>query len=115
MPNGKGLALTTQNPIEVAQQWEQTKRVAQELIKTKLLPKNITTPEQIVAIITMGRELNIPMMEALRGINVIDQKPALAPQLMLAIINRSDLLEDMQIDQRRRLLPVHNSLHKKTG
>lgn len=106
MPNGKGLVASTQNPAELVEQWEQIKKVAQELIKTKLLPKNVTTPEQVVAIITMGRELNIPMMEALRGINVIDQKPTLAPQLMLAIINRSEFLEDLKIEQQNSYCEV---------
>jgi hypothetical protein len=44
-----------------------------------------------------AHELGIPEMEALRSINVIQGKPTVSPQLMLALINRSGQLEDMKI------------------
>ena len=78
--------------------WEGLRTVAESMIKTGFLPPTLKTPEQVIMVIMTGRELNIPMMEALRGINVISQKPAVAPQLMLAMINRSGELEDMGVD-----------------
>lgn len=78
--------------------WNGYKQVASEMIKSGFLPRALNTPEKVITVIMTGRELNVPMMEALRGIHVIDNKPALSPQLMLAMINRSGVLEDLQID-----------------
>lgn len=70
---------------------------AQMLVKTGFLPQSIKTAEQAMAIILTGRELGIGMMAALNSINVVQQKPTISPQLMLALIERSGQLEDIQI------------------
>lgn len=74
------------------------KETAQMLIKSGFLPQAIKTPEQAIAIILTGRELGIGMMAALNTINVIQGKPTVSPQLMLALIERSGQLEDIQIE-----------------
>ena len=71
---------------------------AQSLVKTGFLPTAIKTPEQALAIILTGRELGIPAMAALNTINVIQGKPTVSPQLMLALIERSGQLEDIKVD-----------------
>lgn len=53
---------------------------------------------QAMFIMLKGMELGISPMQALDGIQVINNKTTVAPQLMLALINRSGELEDMQID-----------------
>jgi hypothetical protein len=67
------------------------------LVKTGFLPQSIKTAEQAMAIILTGRELGIGMMAALNSINVVQGKPTISPQLMLALIERSGQLEDIQI------------------
>lgn len=74
-------------------------RQAQILVKTGFLPKAIDTPEKAVAIILTGRELGIGTMQALRSIDVINGKPTVSPQLMLALINQSGQLENLSIQQ----------------
>jgi len=71
---------------------------AQTLIKSGFLPDAIKTPEQALAIMSMGRELGIPAWQAINGINVIKGKPTVAPQLMLALVERSGQLEDITIN-----------------
>jgi len=71
---------------------------AKNFVASKFLPEHIKTPEQAIAIMTMGRELNIPPWQAINGINVIKGKPTVAPQLMLAMIERSGQLEDIKIN-----------------
>ena len=68
------------------------------LVKTGFLPQSIKTAEQAMAIILTGRELGIGMMAALNTINVVQGKPTISPQLMLALIERSGQLEDIQIE-----------------
>ena len=58
---------------------------AKVLIASGFLPVAIKTPAQAVAIILAGRELGIPTMQALRQINVIQGKPTMAAELMLAL------------------------------
>jgi len=70
---------------------------AQMLVKTNFLPQAIKSPEQALAIMLTGRELGIPAMAALNTINVIQGKPTISPQLMLALIERSGQLEDIRI------------------
>lgn len=72
---------------------------AESLVKTGFLPQAIKTPEQALAIMLTGRELGIPAMAALNTINVIQGKPAVSPQLMLALIERSGQLENIQFEQ----------------
>lgn len=74
------------------------KETANMLVKTGFLPQAIKTPEQAIAIILTGRELGIGTMAALNTINVIQGKPTVSPQLMLALIERSGQLDDIQIE-----------------
>ena len=71
---------------------------ASALIKTGFLPAHIKTPEQAVAVALIGRELGVPMMQALRKIFVIQGTPALASELMLALAERTKKIEDLRID-----------------
>jgi hypothetical protein len=73
------------------------RETATMLVKTGFLPQSINTPEKAIAIILTGRELGIGTMAALNTINVISGKPTVSPQLMLALIERSGQLEDIQI------------------
>jgi hypothetical protein len=74
------------------------RQMAGILLRSGFLPKTIRTEEQVITILVKGYELGIPPMEALTGITVIDGKPAVSPQLMLALINRSGQLQDLAID-----------------
>lgn len=71
---------------------------ADALVKSGFLPNSVRTPQQAVAIMMMGRELEIGPWAAINGINVIQGKPTISPQLMLALINRSGELADLVID-----------------
>ena len=71
---------------------------AQFLIKSEFLPAHITTAEQAVAVVLIGREIGIPMMQALRKVFIIQKTPALAAELMLALAERTGELEDLKIE-----------------
>src|SRR5690606_18001163 len=63
--------------------------MAGSLVKTGFLPKGVDTPEKALAIMLKGRELNIPPMQALANIAVINGKPTVQAELMLALIYRA--------------------------
>lgn len=63
--------------------------MAERMAQSKLIPYTLhKKPHDILIILQQGRELNIPPMQALNGINVIQGKPTVSPQLMLAMIYR---------------------------
>lgn len=84
--------------IPDASEFSVMKETASMLVKTGFLPQAIKTPEQAIAIILTGRELGIGTMAALNTINVIQGKPTISPQLMLALIERSGQLENIEIE-----------------
>jgi hypothetical protein len=69
---------------------EQELKVLKDMGKTfldsKLLPKAVDTPEKVVLIMLKGRELDIPPLQALASLHVIDGKVGMASELMLAKI-----------------------------
>ncbi len=85
------------NEIAMPTNWEAMKEQANMLVKSGFLPPTVNTPEKAIAIALTGKELGIGMMEAFRSINVIQGKPTIPPQLMLALANRTRELENITI------------------
>lgn len=79
-------------------EWAMIREQASVLVATGFLPKSIQTAEQAMAIILTGRELGIGPMAALNGIDVIQGKPSVSPQLMLAMVNATGQLDDIKIE-----------------
>jgi hypothetical protein len=75
--------------IPTASEFQTMKELGQMAIKSGFLPVSIKTPEQAVVIMLKGRELGIPPMQAFSGINVIQGKPAVSPELMSALIYKN--------------------------
>lgn len=86
------------NEIAMPSDWGSMKEQANMLVKSGFLPPSVNTPEKAVAIAITSKELGIGMMEGFRSINVIQGKPTISPQLMLALANRTKELKDIQID-----------------
>ena len=84
--------------IAIPTNWDAMKEQAAMLVKSGFLPQSIKTPEQAIAITLTAKELGIGMMEGFRSINVIQGKPTISPQLMLALANRTKQLENIRID-----------------
>ncbi len=77
--------------------WAAMKDQATMLVKSGFLPTAVNTAEKALAIALAGRELGIGVMESMRSINVIQGKPTISPQLMLALANRTGQLENLDI------------------
>jgi hypothetical protein len=90
--------MSMENVLAIANQAQQLRDFGQMLVSSGLLPQSIRTAEQAVVIVLKGNELGLPPMEALSSIVVIQGKPTVAPQLMLALIERSGQLQDMSCE-----------------
>lgn len=63
--------------------------LATKLVQSGLLGKNVQKPESALAVILCGRELGLTAMQSLRSIHVIEGKPSLSSDLMVALVKRS--------------------------
>jgi hypothetical protein len=75
-------ALTPSNLAEM-------KELATLAVKSGLLNEAISTPEAAFVIIATGMELGLSPMQSLRGIHVIEGKPVLSADLLVALAKRS--------------------------
>lgn len=63
-------------------------RLAEIVIASGLAPKSVRSPEAAVVMIMTGRELGLTAMQSLRSIHVVEGKPLLSADLMLALVLR---------------------------
>jgi len=68
--------------------WHAMREAAGALVKSGFMPKAIDTPEKAIAVAMAGRELGIPMMQAIRSIHIIDGKPTISADLMAALVHK---------------------------
>lgn len=94
----KEMARKTAERIESSLSLDQMVERAKLLVNSKLLPKAIDTPEKAVVIMLMAQEYDITPMKAFQSIYVIDGKPSLSAQLMLALCERTGELEEKKIE-----------------
>lgn len=84
--NETGLATRTEQSLApAASEWQTMRDQAAVMVASGFLPSGVKTPEQALAIMMTGRELNLPPMAALRGITVIQGTPSMKPELMLGL------------------------------
>ena len=60
--------------------------LAEVLVKSRLLPDSVKTPEAAFAIIVTGRELGLSAMQSLRSIHVINGKTILSADLVASLV-----------------------------
>ncbi len=71
-------------------EYSQLKDQARAVVKSGLAPKSVNTPAEKVLVIAMkGRELGVPMMQALSQIHIVEGKPTISAELMVALVQRA--------------------------
>lgn len=71
----------------VIDSWNDMQRMAKAFSLSGLIPNSLQNKlNDVLVILQMAKELNIPPMQGICGINVIQGKPSIAPQMMLALI-----------------------------
>ncbi len=82
------LAATTRSfhAYPAADEWRLMWDMGKTLVNSKFLPRTIDTTEKAVAVMLKGRELGWPPMRAFQYIHIIEGKPTLAAEGMLALI-----------------------------
>lgn len=78
--------------------FEELWKAAQVMIASKMLPAHVRDPEQVIVTIQYGKEIGLPPMVSLRLIQVIQGTPTVAPQAMMALVEKSGQLADRVIE-----------------
>ena len=74
--------------------------IADMAVKSRLIPSSIQTKEQAAIIILKGRELGLPPMVAFSHISVIQGKPTMSAEIMLAYIYKTYPNAEIEIEQK---------------
>jgi hypothetical protein len=90
MSNNTAITVTRSMQDEIAQ--------AEWFAKSDLMPKHINSPQKVFAITTLGRELGLGPWAAINNIYIAGGKPTINAALMLALIQRSNLLEKFEVE-----------------
>lgn len=77
------------NSLPTIQEFQTMKELGTMAVKSGLIPTSINTPEKAVIIMLKGRELGIPPMQAFSSIAVVNGKPTMSAELMLAMIYKN--------------------------
>lgn len=72
-----------------AADWRTMREQAQVVLQSGMAPKALNSAEKILTVALKGRELNVPMMQALSHIHVVEGKPTLSAEMMVALVQRA--------------------------
>lgn len=72
---------------------EDLHRFSKSLFMSGMLPKSYDTPEKVMAGIQFAKELNLPPLNALKNIAIVNGSPSIFGDLPLAIVTASGKLE----------------------
>ena len=84
---GLGLPAVTAPPSPG--EWQAMKQQAEVIAKSGLAPKSVSTPDKILVIAMKARELALPPMQGLSHIHIVEGRPALSAELMVALVQRA--------------------------
>lgn len=76
---------TAPSPAE----WGALRDQAAVIVASGMAPRTVNTAEKVLTIALKGRELRIPPMQALAQIHIVEGKPTLSAELMLALVQRA--------------------------
>lgn len=85
--------------IPTPQEITTLEKVGEYAIKSGFLPGTIKTPQQAVIIALKGKELGIPPLQAFAQISVVNGKPTISAELMLALIYKNIPTAEIQFKQ----------------
>jgi hypothetical protein len=72
---------------KVVGSWNDMQRMAKAIAASALVPDHLKNkPTDVLVILQTAKELDIPPMQGVNGINVIKGKPSISPELQLALI-----------------------------
>lgn len=81
-------ALTIKKPdalVAAGAEWAAIQEQARTLIASGFMPRAVNTPAKAIAVMLAGRELGLPPMQSIRAVNIVDGKPTLSAETMLAL------------------------------
>jgi len=95
-------ALATIDPRDDERAFEPVNMPTAEQLATKLfasglLNRGINRPEAALALIITGREFGLTAMQSLRGMHIIEGKPTLSADMIVALVRKSGACESFRM------------------
>lgn len=81
--SSRALAARGATALDLIDVMEDLLKVGRFFVESGMMPPGVNTPSKAALIIWKGHELGIKPLQAVTGINVIQGRPSIAPQLML--------------------------------
>lgn len=89
MSDTTDIALTRPDPSFTMDVLRAQMEAAKRYVDSGLLPAGINTPQKALTIMQAGREIGVPPTYALRNIHVIEGKPTVSAELLMALVRRT--------------------------
>lgn len=88
--------------------------LAQQLAVSNMTGK-VRTPEAVLAVLLTGRELGLTSMQSLRSIHIIEGKPTLSADLMVALCKRSPMCRYFRLVESTGLIATYETERRDEG
>jgi len=82
-------------PALIPSNFEELRKVGETVVKSGFAPKGMESPEACIIAMQAGMEVGLPPIASLQNYAVINGRPALYGDALLAIVRSSGLLEDI--------------------
>lgn len=72
---------------------QQLMMMCEEMMHSGLIPKSIRSSQALFLVLIQGRELGLTVMQSLKGVHIVEGRPAISSQLMMGLVLRSGKAE----------------------
>lgn len=104
------IALDEQGLVQVTTLDEEM-RICKGLVDNAMVPESLNTPGKLFAARQLCRELDLPVMSAIRNVYVVNGSPSLHSDTPLAIVRRSgklEMIDEYHIDDQYNRICIEN-------
>lgn len=70
-------------------EWQAMREQCEVILVSGMAPKALNTPQKVLAVCLKGRELRLPPMQALTHIHIVEGRPTLSAECMVALVQRA--------------------------
>ena len=88
-------AITAFEPTNIRDAYD----FAKMLVASRMLPRHLTTPEAVVAVVATGREIGLTTMQSVRNIYFVDGKVTLSADLIVSLVKRHPACEYFRVSE----------------
>jgi hypothetical protein len=85
-------------------------KMANMIGKSGLKPASLKSPEDVMIVLMTGVELGLSVMQAMRGIHVINGKPAMSAEMLMAVVQNDPRCQYMMLVESTDTVATYETL-----